>query len=163
VRLGVRNLDARRRIDRVEGRCLGDPQRDAIEQVIAAERHDERGDAEPGDESAVEQADQRADADRERQRGVDRNAQQYPHHGERIGAEAVHRAEREIDLAYHDDERQSERHDRDRAHRAKHRYADIYVERVGLEHQHQKRHQDDGEEQAPHTQREVEGRLTGGG
>ena len=93
------------------------------------------------------------------QRSVDRDAEHDPHDGERIGAEAVHRAEGQIDLADHDHQGQPERHDRHRAHRAQHRNADIDVERIRLQNEHEKRDEDDGEDQASHAQRKVERRL----
>ena len=53
-------------------------------------------------------ADHRADAERERQRQIDRHATDDPQHGERIGAEPVHGAEGQVDLA-DDDDQQSAR------------------------------------------------------
>ena len=81
---------------------MGDPQRNAVEQVVAAERDDERRDLQPGDEGTVAESDKRTDGDCGRERDVDRQADDDPQDGKHIGAETVHGAEREVDLAYDD-------------------------------------------------------------
>lgn len=69
-----------------------------------------------GDEKAVEQSDGDRDHKRERNRQIDRDPENNPHHRQRIGGEPVHRAEGQVNLADHDHEREPDRHDGDRTH-----------------------------------------------
>src|SRR5579863_262660 len=54
IELALRQILARRRIVRIEGAGIADPERQAIEEIVAAERYDEGRDLEAGDEKAVE-------------------------------------------------------------------------------------------------------------
>ena len=52
--------------------AVGDEQRGAAHDQQHAERDEERGNLEPGDEPAVDEADQRGDQHRDREGGVER-------------------------------------------------------------------------------------------
>ena len=71
------------------------------------------GSANEGDDGAVQRTSQRADDHARQHRRLDRQALLSAHR-DRHSAQADHRADRDVDLTAHDDQRHRQRHDRHR-------------------------------------------------
>ena len=111
-------------LDRQRAAVAEDDQHDALEPEQPGERHDERRQADAGDERALERADQRGDHQRGRDRGPPRPAtvllgQQLGHDHAR---HAAHEPGRQVDLA--EEEHPHLGHGQQHEHRALHQQVD---------------------------------------
>ena len=110
-------------VDAGDRRPLGEHPDDAAEGEQAAERDDEGGHADVGDDEALEAADEDADADPERQRHDPHQRAADRREAQDVGQEVGHedgvdhgddadlRTDREVDVAGHDDEHHARGHD----------------------------------------------------
>jgi hypothetical protein len=110
-------------VKRGDRRAGGDPPRRAAPEQLSAERDDESGNAEIGDQRSVQRANRRADGETEDQRDdPDRGIVETEIVRQQIDlrdaddgrSEAEDRADRKVDVAHHDDQHHAGRHHRDR-------------------------------------------------